>query len=72
VLESDEQEWSGREFQTVEEATTKAHRQCFAAGKVTVGLAWHSAAREMSTSQSAVTLCGWGVKTGMDKRVGGR
>ena len=64
MLESDEQEWSGREFQTVEEATTKAHRQCFATGKVTV--------EEMSTSQSAVTLCGWGVKAGMDKRVGGR
>jgi len=31
----------------------------------------------MSTSQSAVTCCGWGVKAGMahilvDKRVGGR
>ena len=25
-----------------------------------------SAGREMSTSQSAVTLCGWGVKAGMD------
>ena len=36
-----------------------------------------SAGREMSTSQSAVMLCGWGVKAGMvpftmDKRVGGR
>jgi len=37
-----------------------------------------SAEREMSTSQSAVTLCGSGVKAGMvhiplvDKRVGGR
>jgi len=36
-----------------------------------------SAGREMSTSQSAVMLCGWGVKADMvpslvDKRVGGR
>jgi len=31
---------------------------------------------KMSTGQSAVTLCGWGVKAGfiplVDKRVGGR
>jgi len=36
-----------------------------------------SAGREMSTSQSAATLCGWEVKAGwlsplVDKRVGGR
>jgi len=36
-----------------------------------------SAGREMSTGQSAVMLCGWGVKAGwlipfVDKRVGGR
>ena len=37
-----------------------------------------SVGREMSTGQSAVTLCGWEVKAGMvlsplvDKRVGGR
>jgi len=32
--------------------------------KVSCGLL-HSAGREMSTSQSAVMLCGWGVKAGM-------
>jgi len=36
-----------------------------------------SAGREVSTGQSAVMLCGWGVKAGwfiplVDKRVGGR
>jgi len=31
-----------------------------------------SAGREMSTSQSAAMLCGWGVKALVDKRVGGR
>jgi len=35
-----------------------------------------SVGREMSTGQSAVTLCGWGVKEGLiplvDKCVGGR
>jgi len=32
-----------------------------------------SAGREMSTSQSAVMLCGWAVKAGIvDERVGGR
>jgi len=36
-----------------------------------------SAGREMSTSQSAMMLCGWGVKAGMviplvNKHVGGR
>jgi len=33
-----------------------------------------SAGREMSTSQNAMMVCGWGVKAGMDhdKRMGGR
>jgi len=31
-----------------------------------------SAGREMSTSQSAVMLCAWGVYPLADKRVGGR